>query len=314
VHGLSRRNIIPCEEGVNEHVRAPRELHRTMSDRRSGLRPVGPVSLVDLFPGLHHELRSLLRGLHPPDWERPTACALWSVKDIAAHLLDTGLRRLSFGRDGLRPQPEQHIDSYQNLVAYLNKLNNEWVIAARRLSPRILMDLLDHLEPELHAFFRTLDPNAPAPFGVAWAGEEVSPNWFDIGREFTERWLHQQQIREAVGAPGLNEPAWLYPVLDIFVRALPFTYRAVEGSTGRSLELEILGPAGGVWTLRWEPQTWQLYAGSEPAAVTRVRLDQETAWKLFSKGLSPAEAARRIEIEGDLSLGLPVLRSLAVMA
>ena len=47
------------------------------------------------------ELMTLLRGLEPGDWDRPTACALWSVKDIVAHLLDTSLRRLSFGSDGL---------------------------------------------------------------------------------------------------------------------------------------------------------------------------------------------------------------------
>lgn len=285
-----------------------------MSDHGSILKPVAPVYLVDRFPALHHELASLLRGLRPVDWERPTACALWSVKDIVAHLLDTGLRRLSFGRDALQPAPDPGIASYADLVAYLNRLNSEWVAAARRLSPRVLMDLLDRIEPDLHAFFQSLAPHAPAAFAVAWAGEETSPNWFDIGREYTERWLHQQQIREAVGAPGLSEPAWLHPVLDIFVRALPFTYRDVEGSTGRSLQLDILGPAGGTWTLRWSSGAWQLFEGSDPSPSGRVSLDQMTAWKLFSKGLSPAEAARRITIEGDLSLGQPMLGSLAVMA
>ncbi len=98
----------------------------------------------------------------------------------------------------------------------------------RRVSPRLLMDILDLAEPQLHAYFASLDPQAPATIGVAWAGEERSLNWFDLGREYTERWLHQQQIREAVGAPGLSQRRWLHPTLDIFVRALPFTYGPVE--------------------------------------------------------------------------------------
>jgi uncharacterized protein (TIGR03083 family) len=278
------------------------------------LTPVGPVHLVHLFPGLHAELMRLLRGLRTGDWQLATACAQWSVKDIVAHLLDTCLRRLSFGRDRLDAAPDRAISGYADLVSYLNQLNAGWVAATRRLSPRVLMDLMDLAEPQLHDFFRSLDPAAPARFGVAWAGEETSPNWFDTAREYTERWLHQQQIREAVQAPGLVSRAWLHPALDVFVRALPFTYREVEADPGTSLQFEVLGDAGGVWTLTRDETRWGLYAGSSHEAKTRVSLDQDAAWKLFSKGLSPERAAREIRIEGDERLGRPVLGSLAIMA
>jgi uncharacterized protein (TIGR03083 family) len=278
------------------------------------LTPLGPVNLVYLFPGLHSELMAVLRGLRPADWTRPTACALWSVKDVAAHLLDSCLRRLSFGRDGMDPTPDRPINGYADLVDYLNHLNALWVAANRRLSPRILMDFLDLASPQLHAYFESLDPDAPALFGVAWAGEERSSNWFDIGREYTERWLHQQQIREAVGASGLTARRWLHPVLDIFVRALPYTYRLVEAKAGTSLSIEIHGEAGGLWTLRRETKAWSIHAGADPAATSRVSLDQETAWKLFSKGLSRERAARDVRLEGDPTLGRPMLDALAIMA
>ena len=278
------------------------------------LRPVGPVYLAHLFPGLHTELMGVLRRLDAADWSRPTACALWSVKDIVAHLLDSCLRRLSYGRDGADPTPDRSITSHAELIGYLNHLNAEWVAATRRLSSRVLMDWMDLADPQLSGYFESLDPHAPAMFGVAWAGEETSPNWFDIAREYTERWLHQQQIREAVGAPGLVGRKWLHPALDVFVRALPYTYRGVEAAPGTSLLFEVRGEAGGVWTLAREPGGWSLLAGSEPGAITRVSLDQETAWKLFSKGLSAGQAAREIRIEGDSSLGPPVLSALAVMA
>jgi uncharacterized protein (TIGR03083 family) len=278
------------------------------------LTPLGPVDLVPLFPGLHNELMSLLRHLTPTDWSRPTACALWSVKDIVAHLLDSCLRRLSYGRDRLDPTAGRLLESYADLVSYLNQLNAEWVAAARRLSPQVLLDLLDLASPQLHAYFDSLDPQAPAMFGVAWAGEDASANWFDIGREYTERWLHQQQIREAVGAPLLSERRWLNPALDIFMRALPFTYRQVQAEPGRKVQIEVKGEAGGVWTLARAPDGWTLFTGSDPAASARVTLDQEAAWKLFSKGLSAEQAARDIRMEGDSTLGRPVLGSLAVMA
>ena len=262
----------------------------------SSVRPVEPVYLIERFPGLHQELMRVLRGLDAADWSRPTACAAWSVKDIVAHLLDTGLRRLSSGRDGFMPAPEGGIASYTDLVAYLNRLNAEWVGATRRLSPPVLLALMDVMAPQVHAFFHSLDPHELAQFGVAWAGEESSPVWFDIGREYTERWLHQQQIREAIGAPGLLGREWLYPVLDIFMRALPHTYRAVPAEPGQSIHFAIRGEAG----------------DDHPAA--RVSLDQENAWRLFSKGLSPEAARRSVRTEGDPGLGEPVFGALAVMA
>ena len=280
----------------------------------SQLTPVGPVDLVPLFPGLHTELMALLRGLAPDQWSKPTACALWSVKDIVAHLLDSCLRRLSFGRDGLDPASARPISGYEDLVAYLNELNAQWIAATRRLSPGVLMDLMDLAGPQLHRYFSSLDPQETARFGVAWAGEERSLNWFDIGREYTERWLHQQQIREAVGAMGLTGQEWLHPALDIFVRALPHTYRQVEAEPGITVAFEIRGEAGGVWTLARGPAGWTLLGGREPQARAQVSLDQETAWKLFSQGLSPEEASRRIVIMGDPRLGRPVFGTLAVMA
>jgi hypothetical protein len=59
---------------------------------------------------------------------------------------------------------------------------------------------------------------------------------------------------------------------------------------------------------------WDLFNGfsSNPDAV--VTLDQDTAWKLFSKGLSRDDARKRVRIQGERLLGQPVLGSLAVMA
>jgi uncharacterized protein (TIGR03083 family) len=282
--------------------------------QHSSLQPVGPVYLVERFPPLHQELMGLLGGLEEKDWFIPTACALWSVKDVVAHLLDTALRRLSSGRDGFIVAPEGGIPSYADMIAHLNRLNAEWVGATRRLSPLVLMELMDVMAPKVHALFSSLNPHARALFEVAWAGQESSPAWFDIGREYTERWLHQQQIREAVGAPGLVGRDWLYPALDIFMRALPHAYRAVDAEQGRSIHVVVRGQAGGDWTLRREPQGWGLFTGRDDQADAHVSLDQETAWKLFSKGLSPETARRSILIEGDQRLGEAVVGVVAVMA
>jgi hypothetical protein len=87
-----------------------------------------------------------------------------------------------------------------------------------------------------------------APYGVSWAGEEKSANWFDTAREFTERWHQQQQIRLAVNKPGILTRELSHPVLDCFLRALPFTYRAVSGRPETYVHIIISGPCGAVGT------------------------------------------------------------------
>lgn len=104
-----------------------------------------------------------------------------------------------------------------------------------------------------------------------------------------------------------------HPTLDIFVRALPFTYQTVRAPVGRSVRIAIQGAAGGVWTLVRGADRWGLFAGWEADPATTVSLDQEAAWKLFSKGLDRESARRSIRIAGDPHLGEPRLGTLAVM-
>ena len=115
-------------------------------------------------------------------------------------------------------------------------------------------------------------------------------------------------------APGLTTRPWLHPVLDTFVRGLPHCYRNVDADDGACVTFYITGEAGGTWTLCKEQPAWRLYAGRAPEVAAHVRLNQDTAWRLFTRGLSPEDARLRILIEGDEALGTRVLDLVAVMA
>lgn len=284
------------------------------------LQPLQPLLVGDLFPGLHRELMDLLRGLNEEDWDRPTIARRWRVRDIAAHLLDVSLRRLSQHRDRARfAPPDPPIGGYGDLVRYIDHLNAVWIEAAQRISPRMLIELLDLTGPQVAAFLASLDPFEPAVISVAWAGEEVSANWFDIAREYTEHWHHQAQIRDAVGAPGLLSRQWLHPLLDASVRALPHAYRGVDAPEGAAVVLEVTGEAGeagGLWTLLRRAAGWELFQGEDAAAgpaACRLTLDGDTAWRLLYNALSPDEAAARVAVAGDRAFAGPLLRARSVM-
>ena len=278
------------------------------------LQPVQPLLVADRFAELGDALVDLLRSLREEQWSLPTVCPAWSVKDIVAHLLDTACRRLSFGRDRLAvPQSGRSLAEYRDLLDFLNELNAQWVTAARRLSPRLLTDFLEIVEPQLAEHLQALDPWSPG-VPVAWAGESESPRWFDVARELTERWHHQQQIRLAAGAPPLDDPRLSGPVFETFLRALPHRYRDVEAPAGASLVVRIEGRIPYAYTLRREGGGWSLFAGEIEAPASRIVLPEEPAWLLLTKGMSGEAARERAAIEGDARLAAPFFGVVAVMA
>lgn len=278
------------------------------------LEPLAVIDTRHLFRPVSSELVALLRGLPADAWRRPTIAGNWLVRDIVAHLLDTTLRRLSFHRDRLTPPPPtRSVASARDFVAFINELNGQWVTAAQRLSPRVLTGLYARAAGEAADFFEALPLDSPALFPVSWAGEDASAGWFDLGREFTEVWHHQAQVRLAVDAAPLADPRFLTAVLDVAVRGLPHALRDEAAEAGETIALDIDGPSGGRWTLRREPARWTLWRGTIEAPGTRLRVSDEAAWKLLFNGLPAAEAARAVQVEGRADLGEAFLRARSVV-
>lgn len=270
------------------------------------MQPVQPIDTVPFFGPLSAQLIALLSDLAPDDWNAPTACTPWTVRDVAAHLLGGSLGRLWPRRGRADTQPEP---GYDDLVELINVSNDEWVRAARRISPPMLTELLALTDQRLAAHFAALDPHAPAGISVAWAGDDRSPNWFDIAREYSEKWLHQQHIREATGRALLSERALCAPVFDTLLRGLPHALRGVVAPDGASATVHIDDDS---WTAIRRDGLWQLCSGHAPEATATVTLAPNAAWRLFSRGLTPERADARIE--GDRTLGEACLRLVAIMA
>ena len=255
----------------------------------------------------------MLRSLSKEEWQLPTIAKQWHVKDVAAHLLDTSIRAIAAERDGYSNPPVVPIHSYDDLLAYLNNLNADWVNAMKRVSPQLLTDWMASATEAYIATLKNKEPFAAAAFSVAWAGEDVSLNWFHVAREYTERWHHQQQIRDAVNKPGILTKELYYPVMDTFMMALPHTYRNTNAIENTVLQVTISGDAGGHWFLIKKDQ-WQLQKENQLPIFTQVSIDQNIAWKLFTKSWRRKDIIDNVRINGDASLAEPVLGMIAVMA
>jgi len=279
--------------------------------------PLSPLSIVDtrpFFRPVSSALVSLLRGLTDEQWDRGTVAGAWTVRDVTAHLIDISLRRVSFHRDRLIPPPPPFpITGERDFVRFINGLNHEWVSATKRLSPAVLVEMFELASRDLAAFLEALPLDAPALFGVSWAGEQSSAGWFDVGREFTELWHHQMQIRLAVGAPSLSEPRYLKAVLDVSLRVLPHAYRDVAAQEGAAVAFEVTGPAGGTWTLKRELDRWTLWHGRPDRVDGRVSMSDDVAWRLLYNALPAAQVPTQIEVEGSSDLALPFFRARSIV-
>ncbi|OOQ62172.1 maleylpyruvate isomerase N-terminal domain-containing protein [Mucilaginibacter pedocola] len=272
-----------------------------------------PVPTLHLFPVLDKMLLELLASLSPEEWHKPTVAKLWDVKDVAAHLLDGNIRAIAALNGYQSNEPLPQINSYRDLVNYLNELNAVWVKAMMRVSPQLLMAQLEATGKQYTEYLQTLDPFAPAMYSVAWAGEDTSLNWFHIAREYTEKWHHQQQIRDAVGKPGLLTPELFYPLIDTFMYALPHTYLNAEAGDGTVIKFTVSTEAGGDWFLTRTSGKWELAKCLNDANAS-VSITPDVAWKLFTKAITADDARKSATIAGDARLIEPFFSMVTVMA
>ncbi|MCH5717367.1 maleylpyruvate isomerase N-terminal domain-containing protein [Niabella hibiscisoli] len=282
--------------------------HQAMTDETK-------IQTLELFPKLDRMLIELLDSLTEAEWNAPTVAKLWKVKDVASHLLDGNLRGLSISRDQYFGDQSNHIHSYQDLVSFLNQLNMTWTAATNRLSPRVLIELLAITGKQYTAHLQELDPFENAVFSVGWAGQETSSNWFHIAREYTEKFLHQQQIRDAVSKDGIMTKELFYPFLNTFMYALPYTFSNTEAAENTTVTVIVSTDIGGQWNITKTATEWVLSSGNNNQIPdSTVIIDPNTAWKLFSKSWNPEQAADTIEITGNKELGEQVLKMVSVMA
>ena len=254
-----------------------------------------PIDVLPTFAREEQALIDVLAMLTAEQWAAPTACTGWSVHDLVAHILDVKLRRLSRDRDDHRV--EQPLPG-ESLGRFVDRINEQWVLACRRLSFGALTSLIVDTMGQTTDFWSREDLDELGE-PVTWAGPDPAPRWLDAARDYTEFWVHQQQLREAVGVVGLDWPEFRLPVVDTFMRALPYTLRNVEARTGRQIGYSVTD--AGKWVARREADGWTVDHGSPTSRspLAMVSTDADTFWRLCTRSVKRADVAEKITTEGD---------------
>jgi len=270
------------------------------------------IPVLEPLRRINDSLLDLLRSFTAEDWRRSTVHPDRNVKDLTAHLLQTTLNRVSIDRDGYRLLSGS-IASIEDLIALIQRENREFMTAMRWVSPQILIELVAIYDREMVAGFERLDPDG-AGIGVAWAGEAVSRNFFVNATTSTEKWHHQQQLRDSTGRAPLYQSEFLMPVLETFARGLPFAFRSRQAKDATRVSVTVTGPVTLNWTLRRIDGRWSLWSGYDPDAEASISMPADVAWRVWTKGMKPDEARARMDVRGDETMVAPLATFVAIMA
>jgi uncharacterized protein (TIGR03083 family) len=134
------------------------------------------------------------RDLGPDEWDRPTPCPGWSVKDQFSHLI--GIERMLLG-EATPSWSEPLGDHVKNEFAAAHE---PWVAVRRERGPAaVLAEFVEVTEIRLQTLTE-LSPQEWARVGYSPAGDIPYADFMDL-RVF-DSWVHEQDVRTATGRPG----------------------------------------------------------------------------------------------------------------
>jgi uncharacterized protein (TIGR03083 family) len=274
---------------------------------------VPPLDLTGMLEPERRAFVDLLTSLEADEWSAPTECPAWTVKGVALHVLGDDLSLLARQRDEATNSLILYAEKHPGLDfrQLLDGFNEQWVEAAMFLSPPLVIELLRLSGEWTSSFYEQVDLDRPGePVGF-FGGSGSSPYWQAIAREYVERWVHQHQIRRALGRPDLGR-AFLDPAAAVVARSVAAHMPALDAAPGTVLTLTVRNVASWSCTLD-DHHSWKLTDGRFPDAAVELSLAEADATSVLSRGLGRDDAIAAFQISGDDDLGGRALRVISAM-
>ena len=263
--------------------------------------------ITDLLEETWGATIDVCRPLADEEWERPTDCPGWTVKDLVSHLVGTERMIQGLPAADVDPGPAPHVKNA------MGELNEREVAARRGLAGPVVLTELEEIVAVRLATLREADEayftqDRMTPTGPGTMLDLLSIRVLDC-------WIHEQDIRRAVGQPGHLSGGPAEHTTDRLLRTIPIVVgkraAAPEGST---TVLVITGPVTRTVPVVVEGGRAKVVpAGDAGEPMVTVTMDSETFLVLAVGRQTAADRADGIAIEGDLALGQAVVENLNMM-
>ena len=262
------------------------------------------ATLVAAWSSSADDVLALAGTLDEAEMAAATDLPGWTVQDVIAHL---AALEAELAGDPVPEVPDEQIPSDARADPF--RAHTERGVAARRGRPadEVRSELSSAVERRrsVLAADPPTDPSAPAPGpgGATWSWETLLRN------RVIDLWMHEQDIRRAVGRPGGWDTMGAQVTVMSFAVAMPFVLgRRVRPEAGTVVRWRVGEGADG-WdvAVRMDDDGRARVVGSDEPADTEIMMSTEEFVCACGgrREVSPA-------ITGDTDLARLVLASMAV--
>ncbi len=263
---------------------------------------------IELLSSVWSSIAGLCRDLDETAWDLATDLPGWSVKDNVAHMI--GTERMLMG-DAAPRSADVDPASAAHVRNDIGRANEQWVAAYRSQPGAQVLAEFEATTARRLEVLRAMTPEA-------WDAEGFTPEGPGPYRQFMairvfDCWFHEQDIREAIDAPGGLEDAVADHSIARIERGLPFVVGKKAGAPqGAAVVFEVTGKNPLVVPIGVEGRAAVLDQ-APPAPTVRLTMDRRTYSRLAG-GRWPGRRAldeHRVVIEGDAELGERVITNMA---
>jgi uncharacterized protein (TIGR03083 family) len=250
-------------------------------------------------------IEDLLAGLDVTEWPTSTALPGWSVHDVVAHLIGTESQLAG----DEKPPASIDVTTLDHIRNATGAANEHWVRALRPEPPEAMLvhfrDVTRRRAESLSAISpEELDAPTQTPVGIAPYRRFMEIRVFDC-------WLHEQDIRSAVGRPGHEDGRCAELSVDEVVRALGFIVgKQASAPDGSALTIELIGPVHRTVHVNVEGRAAVVTKLDRPATAT-LHLSSTVFVKLAGGRADVLSGLDTIRLAGDLDLARRVVQNLA---
>ena len=249
---------------------------------------------------------TLLRSLDDAEWSRPTDLPGWDVKGVACHLA-----HIESDLAGVK-QRRVEVPQADHLTAPTSVFTEMGLVARAEMSPAEVVDELEECARTRHEALLA-DPPSDGKADPPRTPGRIGWNWETLlNNRVVDVWMHEQDIRRAVGRPGgLNTPGAAHTV-GAFTQSFPYIVgKKAAAPAGTTVVLDVTGVSPVHLAVEVDDTGRASVVTTDPTAPTvSLRMGVET-FVVLAGGRRPVDAVQ-VEVTGDDELGRRILEAMAV--
>jgi uncharacterized protein (TIGR03083 family) len=251
---------------------------------------------------------TLGQDLGDEEWELPSECPGWTVRDVVSHLI--GIERTLLGDEAPPPLVElpRHIENE------VGARNEAWVAPRRARPGRDVLHEFRDVAARRVAQLRSWPKTRFEEIGPSPVGEVPYREFMHV--RVMDSWVHEQDIRVATGRPGHESGPAAELSLDRLCSGVPFIVGKQAGAPeGTSVRFELRGSLPRRIDIMVRDGRAKAVSVPDERVTTTLDMGVDVFWRLTCGRVDgkAAHLAGLVEVGGDTELGSRVLDAMAFM-